>query len=67
MENTKWLWFGRIYTGILILATLPLLYFMFQYFLAVPQLRTYFYLDLLVPILGFGIGIYGLIKTKGKE
>lgn len=67
MDNVKWLWFGRIYTAILVLVTLPLIYFMIQYFFAVPQLRTYFYLDLLVPIIGFGVGIYGLKKTKGQE
>lgn len=64
MNRNKWEWIGRIYTTILIIFTLPMLYFAFQLYLNVPELRLYYYIILLVPIIGFSTGIYGLIKTK---
>lgn len=64
MNKSKWEWFGLAYTILLIIFTLPMLYFAFQLYLIVPELRLYYYIILLVPIIGFGTGIYGLIKTK---
>lgn len=67
MKKTKWEWFGVIYTTILLLFSVPLLFFAFQLFLKVPEIRLYYYMILLVPIIGVSTGIYGLRKTKGQK
>ncbi len=67
MKKTKWEWFGVIYTTLLLLFTVPLLLFAFQLFLKVPEIRLYYYMILLVPIIGLSTGIYGLRKTKEQK
>ncbi|PWA12159.1 hypothetical protein DCC39_06920 [Pueribacillus theae] len=60
-------WIGRIYVTILLLVSIIPAVFIIQFFIAVPQLRGFFYLELLVPVIGIGVGIYGLIKTKDQK
>lgn len=58
---------GNAYVWTVMLLSIILIVYMFQFFLAVPQLRGYFILQLIIPVIGVGFGVYGLIKTKNEK
>lgn len=64
-DKIKWL--GRIYVAILLLVSIIPTVLIVQFFIAVPELRGWFYLELLVLVIGFGAGTYGLLKTKNSK
>lgn len=57
---------GAIYTTLMVgLSLLPIIW-MFQFLFLVPELRQFVLFMLLVPVIGFGAGVYGLVKTRRK-
>jgi hypothetical protein len=48
------------------LSLIPI-FWMFQFFILVPELRQSFYFDLLAPIIGISAGLYGLHKTRHQK
>lgn len=58
--------FGKIYVTVMVLSSLIPIYFTFQFYIASPEIRIWFYLLFIVPITGIGVGVYGLIKTKDE-
>lgn len=57
---------GAIYTTLMVgLSVLPIIW-MFQFLFLVPELRQFLMFMLLVPVIGFSAGVYGLVKTRHK-
>lgn len=58
---------GNLYATVMVVLSIFPIFWMLQFFWLVPQLREYFLVTLLVPAMGLGIGIYGLVVTRGQR
>jgi hypothetical protein len=59
--------FGIFYTVLMVGLSLVPIFWMFQFFVLVPELRQFLYFMFLVPLIGIGAGLYGLRITRHQK